>query len=393
MATYISSNANRFYTALESAYGQAPAITANNRIPALKLTVQQQLEVTARKDKTGSRTFAGLPAGGRRQTSFELRTFLTNWQHGASNPGYGPLFQAALGAAPALFAGGTSAGSTSAGRLGFAAAHGLAAGQAVSCGGEIRFVASIVDASNVQLNAPFTAPPAAGTAIGAAITYVPATELPSVGIFDYWSPATATQRLLCGGAVNEMAIDINGDYHEFLFSGQAQDVVDSSSFGETTGGAGQLQSFPAEPVVGGFDYTVVPGNLGQAWLGTSPTQFFTVTAASVVLKNALDTRSREFGSSFPRAIAPGERTVTAAFELFSQDDTNTQGLYQAARQQLPISVMFQLGESQGQLMGIYLKNAIPVVPEFDDSKNRLQWKFRPSRAQGTVDDEIAVAFG
>jgi hypothetical protein len=33
------------------------------------------------------------------------------------------------------------------------------------------------------------------------------------------------------------------------------------------------------------------------------------------------------------------------------------------------------------------------VPEFDDSTNRLQWKFRPSRAQGTVDNEIAVAFG
>ncbi|MEI9972411.1 MAG: hypothetical protein WDO73_10370 [Ignavibacteriota bacterium] len=44
MASYISSNANRFYTALESAYGQTPAITAANRIPALKLTVRQQLE-------------------------------------------------------------------------------------------------------------------------------------------------------------------------------------------------------------------------------------------------------------------------------------------------------------------------------------------------------------
>lgn len=84
--------------------------------------------------------------------------------------------------------------------------------------------------------------------------------------------------------------------------------------------------------------------------------------------------------------------MTAAFELFSQDDANTQGLYQAARQQSPISVMFQLGESQGQLMGVYLKSVIPVVPEFDDGKNRLQWKFRPSRAQGTIDDEIAVAF-
>jgi hypothetical protein len=43
--------------------------------------------------------------------------------------------------------------------------------------------------------------------------------------------------------------------------------------------------------------------------------------------------------------------VTAAFELYSQTDPNTQGLYQAARQQSPISVMFQLGESQGQLVG------------------------------------------
>jgi len=84
--------------------------------------------------------------------------------------------------------------------------------------------------------------------------------------------------------------------------------------------------------------------------------------------------------------------VTAAFELYSQNDPNTQGLYQAARQQSPITVMFQLGQSQGQIVGVYLQSVIPVVPEFDDSKNRLQWKFRPSRAQGTVDNEIAVAF-
>ena len=52
MASYISSNANRFYTGLETAYGVVPAISASNRIPALKLTVQQQLEATQRKDKT-----------------------------------------------------------------------------------------------------------------------------------------------------------------------------------------------------------------------------------------------------------------------------------------------------------------------------------------------------
>ena len=33
-----------------------------------------------------------------------------------------------------------------------------------------------------------------------------------------------------------------------------------------------------------------------------------------------------------------------------------------------------------------------TVPEFDDSDNRQQWRFRASRAQGTIDDEISVAF-
>ena len=39
MSTYISSSANRFYTALESAYGSVGSITAANRIPAVKLGI------------------------------------------------------------------------------------------------------------------------------------------------------------------------------------------------------------------------------------------------------------------------------------------------------------------------------------------------------------------
>ncbi len=389
MASYISSNANRFYTALESAYGSVAAIAAGNRIPALKLTVQQQLEVTSRKDKTGSRTFPGLPVGGRRRTNFELQTYMTSWQAAAGGPAYGPLFQAALGAAPLVFNGGMVA-SYSGTTLAFAAPHGLNASQAVSSGGEIRFVTAVVDANTVQINAPFTAAPASGTTIGAAVTYQPATELPSASVFDYWDPASAVQRILSGAAVDQMEIQINGDFHEFHFSGVAQDVLDSASF---MAGAGNLMSFPVEPGIGAFDYSIVPGNLGEAWLGTQPAQFFTVTEASVVLKNGLDTRSREFGFSLPQAISPGQRTVQASIGLYSQTDSATPALYQAARQRAPISVMFQLGQQQGQVMGVYLQSVIPEVPQFDDSANRLQWVFKPSRAQGTVDNEIAVAFG
>jgi hypothetical protein len=133
--------------------------------------------------------------------------------------------------------------------------------------------------------------------------------------------------------------------------------------------------------------------MGQAWLGISPSQFYTITSASFQLDNGLDMRSQEFGSNLPQAISPGMRSVTAAFELFQLDDSATQGLYQAARQQSPVSVMFQLGEQTGQMMGVYLTNVVPVVPEFDDGDNRVQWKFQGSRAQGTVNNEIAIAFG
>ena len=387
MATYISSNANRFYTALESAYGEVGEIQAANRIPAVKLAIQQQSAGAARKDKTGTRTFAGHPLGGRRRTTFELRTYLTTWG-GAGAPGYGPMFQAALGAAPLTFDGGTVASCTADGRLAFESAHGWAAGQAVSVGGEIRFAAAIVDATTVHLNAPFSTTPAAGSSAVATITYMPATELPSASIFDYWSPATAVQRILRGAAVDEMHILVNGDYHETRFKGVAQDLVDSATFTA----AGGLTIFPEEPAMADFDYTIVPGNMGQAWLGSSPSQFFTLTGASVVVKNDLDMRSREFGSTLPRAIAPGQRTVAAAFDLFARDDEQTRALFEASRQESPIGVMFQLGETEGQLMGVYLKSVVPDVPEFDDGENRLQWRFRGGRAQGAGDDEVVVAF-
>jgi hypothetical protein len=81
------------------------------------------------------------------------------------------------------------------------------------------------------------------------------------------------------------------------------------------------------------------------------------------------------------------------FELYGQDDSATMALYQAAKQESPIGVMLQLGQQTGQLFGIYLKSILPQVPEFDDTENRLKWRFRSSRAQGTVDDEIIAAFG
>jgi hypothetical protein len=193
-----------------------------------------------------------------------------------------------------------------------------------------------------------------------------------------------------GAALDKMQIKINGDFQEFDFSGPARDLVDSASF---VSGEGGLTAYPAEPIVADFDYTIVPGHLGEIWIGIPQAQFLTITSGELTLENNIELRVKEFGSDYARCIAAAERDVTLNFSLFEMADVQTKALYQAARQRSPISVMLQLGEQAGQLCGAYMTAMVPMVPEFDDSETRLQWKFQNNRAQGTMDDELYIAFG
>src|SRR5580692_13182518 len=103
--SHISSNANRWYVGRESGYGLVPAIAPGNRIPAVKLTAQQQRAKSQRQDKTGSRTWQGMPAGMRLQTSYDLTTYMRDWPDPTTLPSHAPLFEAAMGAPGALWNG------------------------------------------------------------------------------------------------------------------------------------------------------------------------------------------------------------------------------------------------------------------------------------------------
>ena len=263
---YISSNNNRWYCQLENSYGQVPGITSQNRFPAVQMSVQQKVLTPKRQDKTGTRTFPGALANMRKETTFDLTTYMSAWIN-PGTPAYGPLFQATLGAVPLLFHGGTSANSTSL-IIAFNAAHGLMIEQAITYLGEIRFVASIIDSMTILLNAPFSTTPPVGAPIGQTVTYLPSTELPSVSVFDFWTPSTSVQRVLCGCAIDQFGLQVNGAYQQFDFKGTAQDVLDSGSF---IAGSGQLNTFPIEPTpISTTPTTVIPGHLGASVVRCGP---------------------------------------------------------------------------------------------------------------------------
>src|SRR5580700_1220288 len=168
---YISSNANRWYVGSESAYGQVPAVAPGNRIPAVKLTAQQQRAKSQRQDKTGSRTWQGVPPGTRLQTSFDMTTYMRDWPDPAALPSHGALFQAAMGAPGVLWGGSTAGAGCTASSIAFASARGLVPGQAITSSGEIRFVASVTGSQTVVLGAPFSVAPVMGAVIGQTATY------------------------------------------------------------------------------------------------------------------------------------------------------------------------------------------------------------------------------
>lgn len=390
MACYISSRQNRFYAALESNYGVVAPVTAADRFSAVSLQAKQAQEVPRRRDKTGSRTYRGIVGDLRKTTSFDLTTYLYERGSGSDAPRYGALVEAGLGGSPRVFAGGLTVSQINGTQLSFPQAHNLQSGDALTIGEEIRFVSGVPDAQTVVLNAPLTAGQSAGTGAGGAVTYAPAVELPTVSLYDYWSPASAIERILRGSAVDVLGFQVNGDFHQLSFSGFAADMIDNVSFEVGQGG---LTAFPEEPSGDDLIENPVPGHLGQAWIGVEPVQLFTLSEARITVKNNLDFRTNDFGSLLARCLVPGDREVSVDLVMYSQDGAPFDEIYQAARSRTAIPLMIQMGEAAGQMCGIYIPSFIPAVPEFNDSEARLRWKLSGSQAVGTEEDEIYVAFG
>ena len=70
----------------------------------------------------------------------------------------------------------------------------------------------------------FTVTPTVGAAFAPVVTFTLSTAIPSVTLYDCWDPSSAVQRIITGAAVDSFDLAVNGDYHEFTFTGPAADL-------------------------------------------------------------------------------------------------------------------------------------------------------------------------
>lgn len=387
MSCYISSRQNRIYGAQEARYGEPAAVTAENRLQAVRLSIREESEVPRRRDKTGSRTVANTSGRLRKQVDYDLELYHSD-KSGARHP-LGMLVQAALGGTPKISTAGMATLAQGGKRLVFSTPHGLSAYQAVATNSEIRFVESLPSDTAAVLNAPIAGVEGQQVEVRAAESYGPGVNLPSFTLYDYWPSNGGVHRMLRGAAVDTMEIEVAGDFHTIRLSGPAAELLDSASF---EAGQGGLLQYPETPTGTSYQTSPVPGHLGQIWIGAGPDRIYTLTRAKLRLENSLSMRNKEFGALYPACVVAGERTAGAEFELFAKGDEAYRALYQASRNRTPISVCFQLGDRPNQMCAVYLPTFVPEVPTFEDKDERQLWSFGLSKAYGTGEDEIHVAF-
>ncbi len=387
MSGFLLSSANRTFASLERNYGEAAALSSAQQIVASELKIDQTTVPSSRRDKSGSRTCTQLPSG-RRSTSFELRSFVTS-QNRNGLPFCDSLFSAAMGASAVLSEPATVASSSASQVVTTMQPHGLSVGSGVAFGGEIRFVTAVPSTVSVQLSAPFSTAPGQNSVLLPTSTYRLSTSLPSITLFDFWGSLGAFSRVLSGAVVNEFEIDVTGDRHRLSWTGNAADVIDSAAF--VSGEAG-LSVCPELPTQSPIDYSIVPGQLGQVWLGNPASLAYTVTQAVIRLRNNVVLRDREMGTGLASGFIPGRRVVEADISLLAQDDTTTAELYQIARDRGNVSLLLQLGQQAGQMMAAYLPCMVPSIPTYEDAGQWLAWRFTNSQAIGQADDELYLAF-
>jgi hypothetical protein len=388
MSCYIATRNCRYYVAKETDFGKVAPASASGRFGAIWLLVNQEWDEPRRRDKTGSRTYAGVAGRLRKRTSFELSTYLFAREAGEAAPRFGALVEAALGGVPRVSAGGKAVSQVQGSTVVFATDHGLQPGDGLSIGGELRVVTACPDSRTAWVSAPFRA--AGATVTGGAVSFGLSGRLPSVSLYEYWTPADAVQRILNGSVVDEMELELNGDFHELRFRGAAAGLIDSKTF---ESGQGGLASFPAEPGTAALMEMPVPGHLGQAWVGAGPWALETLARARVRVKNNVELRWRDFGLMEPKCAVPGDREVSIDLEIYGTNAEACEALYASANRREPMPLMVQMGEVAGAMCGVYCPGFLPAPPEFLDGEERLRWRLRGSVAQGSHDDEVFVVFG
>jgi hypothetical protein len=382
---YILSNNNRIFVRQEAESNDLLEMSTAELVPALQFEYRSDREQLLREDKTGSRSRIAISGPVREVHQFYMKYYGTGWS-GAGRNAVSALTESALWSS-AVEAPAVEVVAASGSQISLVSGLNLGIGAALGYGGEIRFVEAVLSENDYQLNAPFSMGIGPGAILENCLSHQPGDVPQRLAIMDDWSPGGAVRRLFKGAVVDRLKISVNNEFLEMEAYGYAQKMFDNVSAVYPEG-----QVFPESPLMNGSGWSQpIPGHLGQAIVGDQGERLCALTAAEIEIDNNVEPRAHEFGCFEAKNFVPGKRKVAVSISVYQRTDAMSRYIYEKASHNEPVSLMIQMGTQAGSLFAVYLPAVLFPVPEFDDSKSRLVWRFSNGMAVGGRNDEIFLA--
>lgn len=373
----------QLYLKKEAAYGVEEALASSNALRHINVGFSydpfQRVTSEEKKQSPGAVTRFD------RRKSASLSTLVTLLRpSGALNtlPECDPVLEAALGSLTNVTLDTTVSASPAPTTTGatVASAGALAKGDAVliAVTGQSNspFVRILTDVSAAALTwAPaLPAAPTAGDALKGGITYKLTSALAiSLTIAHY---LTNFKRELLGAAIDTLGLAFDANEEARLTaSGPAADQL-----------TGTAQAEPAS-------FTTVGGNPPSGLVGETLVNdtVYLKKSLEVNLTNSLRLRNQEQGvNAASEVFRAGRREIGVSLEAFAETEAT---LYDKAEAGTNVSILDQIGRTEGNILAVYLPIVEVKVPDQDDPDEEVSWSFSGMALESKdgENDELTVA--
>ncbi len=426
MPNYSFSRLERCYLQQQPTFGTIPntsgtaSVGNSNACRFMKMTLQNEVALLERPDKTGTRSMEGM-TGGRKigKWSLEMSTH-ANGTPGTA-PDCDPVLYAAFGQTAAVGSGTqTVTSSTDATPIVVTCggAHGVTSGT-------FEVVAISGHTTNTNVNgvwlayAPSTSTltlvgsvgngngaGSSGTVSRVKRTYTFVDEIVHFTLWSFRTASTLDQRVGHTCVVTDMTFNLNQDVATWQMSGDCLWVLRSKDFSNSdTYQKGGLTTFPSEPTVPVTSGTIIPGFTGRfvagqsvastsaaAFAGSAST-FTTIRNATISIKTNNMLVRDTFGSYYGTFTEGDVRNIDLTFNIYDDDSDAVNNLKSYGDSKTPIDAVINLGTVIGNIWVFYMKNIYLAGHVLGDGQLRFDASYSNSRATTTtlaVRDEFSL---
>lgn len=426
MPNYSFSRLERCYLQQQPTFGVIPNSTGtasvgnSNACRFMKMTLQNEVALLERPDKTGTRSMEGM-IGGRKMGKWSLELSVNGNGTPGTAPDCDPVLAAVFGQTAAVGSGTqTVTSSTDATPivLTCSGAHGITSGtlEIVSLSGHttntnangvwLAYAGSTSALTLIGSAGNGSGAGASGTVSRVKLSY---TFLDTIAHFTLWSFRTAStldQRVGHTCVVTECTFNLNQDVATWSASGDCLWVLRSKDFSSSdVYQKASLGAFPTEPATPVTNGTIIPGFTGRFVAGqsvgtTSNAAYAGAATAMTTIRNAtirVQTNNLlvrdTFGSYYATLTEGDVRNITLSFNIYDDDSTGVNALKTYGDAKTPIDVVLNLGTTIGNIWVFWMKNIYLAAHVLGDGQLRFDASYADSRATTTslsVRDEFSL---